>query len=207
MLVVCRAQCSPRLRRNWEVILFLTAGAGFVSLLTAEECSYSGPGALWAFLAPHCLLSRLTLVLCPKAKGGDYFLPPAAAGHDTCQQQNHPRPRLFLNCSNLHFLAQAPNCMWGHLQSPSSQAVSLHPLSIALFEFSCWWVQLGSYRAELLLTAIICGFLMSFYSWKGSPHSYRELGLLCFCAQHGFLWSTGFSSRSKCLSRAVFVFP
>ena len=36
-------------------------------------------------------------------------------------------------------------------------------------------------------------------------HTVTELGLLYFCAQHGFLWSTGFASRSKRLSSVVFV--
>lgn len=36
-------------------------------------------------------------------------------------------------------------------------------------------------------------------------YTVTKLGLLYFCAQHGFLWGRGFASRSKRLSSVVFV--
>lgn len=49
--------------------------------------------------------------------------------------------------------------------------------------------------------------MVSSYSYIAASiaHTVTELGLLYFCAQNGFLWSTGFSSRSKRLSSVVFA--
>lgn len=74
-----------------------------------------------------------------------------------------------------------------------------HPLSYnTLSSAACEYSWVASYSSIDVVSSY------AYIAWCVAQ-IVRDLRQLYFCAQHGFLWSIGFASRSKCLSRVVFA--